>query len=770
MNEWPLAVFTVAVQLSCGLALGAAFADARGRRMGIMRLAGIAVFPVAVFGLLASSFHLGRPVLALNALRNLGSSRLSAEVLLTLLFTATALAYSNTWRKDRTHHSAALGWVTGAIGLAAVVSSSWIYMLPSRPVWNSGWLPASFVGSTLLLGGLACALLAGGGDRRLLRSFIVAAIAGSIITLAAAMWMLLALGRPAADQYTSVALQSALGRLASPWYWGRLQLSLVLTAIVPIAVAVRLWQEREQSAGSRRFASALAFTAVIAGVLIGRMLVYSLGASIPNFSSRLAQRACWSERVPEMAGQDKLASSQIVPPSRATMPSLVRDLSVSQAVSVVVGTIIGTGIFLVPKEMMEAVGSAKLVNLAWVVGGLLSFFGALTYAELGAMKPEAGGEYVYMRDGYGPLGGFLYAWTTFLIAKPGSIATIAAGIVRILGTFSALSSLNEPLLTLTPRLAITYGHLVGLALILFISGVNYIGVRKAGDFQLFFTVLKVVIVLGVIVVGFSYAQGSWAHFSIKYVGARGGFTGFMVALVAALWAYDGWNNVNMVAGEVRRPERNVPIALIAGVSTCAFVYVLFNAAVQYVMTPATIANSGRPGSDAVLLVLGAGASTAFAGAMALQMLATLNAAIMSGARVPFATARDGYFMRALAEVHPRFHTPSVSLGFQAVLAAIMLLLAGGFQQLFSLTLFAEWLFYMLTASTVFVFRRTEPNVARPYKTWGFPAVPALFIGASAVLLVYTFKADVWNSIIGVAVILVGVPVFYFFSRKRDSAA
>jgi APA family basic amino acid/polyamine antiporter len=451
-----------------------------------------------------------------------------------------------------------------------------------------------------------------------------------------------------------------------------------------------------------------------------------------------------------------------------TSPHLVRDLSVSQAVSVVVGTIIGTGIFLVPKEMMEAVGSAKLVYLAWIVGGLLSFFGALTYAELGAMKPEAGGEYVYMRDGYGPLGGFLYAWTTLLISKPGSIATITAGIVRILGTFAALRFLEQPILTVSPRFAINWGHVVGIGLIVFISLVNYIGVRKAGDFQLFFTVLKVAIVLGVIAIGFSYAQGGWANFRTSFAGAKGGFAGFMVALIAALWAYDGWNNLNMVAGEMRRPERNVPIALIAGVALCAFVYVLFNAAVQYVMPASAIAASGRPGSDAVLMVLGASAATAFAAGMALQMLATLNAATMSGARVPFATARDGYFFQALATVHPQFHTPSVSLAFQGALGIVMLLFAGGFQQLFSLTLFAEWLFYMLTASTVFIFRRTQPDAPRPYRTWGYPVLPALFIAVSAVLLVYTFKADLRNSVVGVAVILAGVPVFYLFSRKQQT--
>ncbi len=449
---------------------------------------------------------------------------------------------------------------------------------------------------------------------------------------------------------------------------------------------------------------------------------------------------------------------------------LVRDLSVSQAVSVVVGTIIGTGIFLVPKEMMQAVGSAGFVYLAWVVGGLLSFFGALTYAELGAMKPEAGGEYIYMRDGYGPLGGFLYAWTTFLIAKPGSIATITAGIVRILGTFGPLKFLETPLLTLSPRLAINWGHIIGIGLIAFISIVNYIGVKRAGNFQLFFTVLKVAIILGVVGIGFSYAGGGWANFHTAFSGARGGFAGFMVALIAALWAYDGWNNLNMVAGEIRRPERSIPIALIAGVATCAIVYMLVNAAVQFVMPAAAIAASGRPASDAVLIALGTGAATLFAAGMAVQMLATLNGATMTGARVPFATAHDGYFIKGLATIHPRFHTPSVSIAFQGVLATVLLLFAGSFQQLFSLTLFAEWLFYMLTASTVFIFRRTQPDAPRPYRTWGYPVLPALFIAASAVLLYYTFTADLRNSITGVVVILAGVPVFFAFARRHRQTA
>jgi APA family basic amino acid/polyamine antiporter len=457
-----------------------------------------------------------------------------------------------------------------------------------------------------------------------------------------------------------------------------------------------------------------------------------------------------------------------MPEQTATRPELARDLGVSHASAVVVGTIIGSGIFLVPAEMMQAVGSAKLVYLAWLVGGLLSFFGALTYAELGAMKPQAGGEYVYVRDAYGPLGGFLYAWTWFVIAKPASVATIATGLVRILGTFSIFSFFSTN--AISAPFTITWGQLVAINAAILVSLLNYLGVKKAGEFQLVFTVLKVAIIVGIVVVCFSGAGSAlgrgWSNFATTFTGAKGGIAGFMAALVAALWAYDGWNDLNMVAGEVKRPERNIPIALIAGVATVGVLYVLVNAGVQYVLPASAIAASPRPASDAVALVMGRmGASIVSAG-MAISMLVTLNGTIMSGARVPFAVARDGYFFSALAEVHPRFHTPTVAIVLQAVLSIILLLLGGNFRQLFSLAIFAEWLFYLIAGSTVFVFRWRDPNALRPYRMIGYPFVPAMFIAVATVLLYYTFRGDWPNSLYGLLVILAGIPVFAVFSRIR----
>ena len=449
-------------------------------------------------------------------------------------------------------------------------------------------------------------------------------------------------------------------------------------------------------------------------------------------------------------------------------PELARDLGLSHAGAIVVGTIIGSGIFLVPKEMMQAVGSARLVYLAWIVGGLLSFFGALTYAELGAMKPQAGGEYVYVRDAYGPLSGFLYAWTWFLIAKPASIATITTGLVRILGTFPAFAFLSNP--WLSHPFTITYGQMVAIVAAILVSWLNYVGVRRAGDFQFLFTLLKVAIILGIVAVGFSYRGGTWANFTTEFIGAKGGIAGFFAALVAALWAYDGWNDLNMVAGEVRNPQRNVPLALVWGVATVGALYILVNAAVQYVLPAAAVAASERPASDAVALVLGrAGAALVSAG-MAISMLVTLNGTIMSGARVPFAMARDGYFFKSLAQVHPRFRTPSIAIIVQCALAIILLLLGGSFRQFFSLAIFAEWLFYMIAGSTVFVFRYRDPHADRPYRVWGYPLVPAIFVLVSALLLGFTFKENLPNSAYGTLAILLGIPIFYIFKHRKQLAA
>ena len=455
------------------------------------------------------------------------------------------------------------------------------------------------------------------------------------------------------------------------------------------------------------------------------------------------------------------------PPASPHQPlaDLPRVLGASQATAIVVGTIIGSGIFLVPREMMQDTGSSTLVYLAWIVGGLLSLFGAMTYAELGAMLPYAGGEYVYLRGAYGDTTAFLYMWTWFAVAKPASIAAVTIGLARTLEFFPAFAWLASP----TPGGLLRWSQLFAIAVTWLITGLNYLGIKKAGDFQLVFTILKGVLILIVAGLCFASASGSWANFSTSLPHATGGFSGFMLALIATLWAYDGWNDLTMVAGEVRHPERSLPIALIGGLFLVGALFMATNAAIQYILPAAQIAASDRPAVAALTLVAGPGGAGFVAAAMALSIFVTLNGTIMSGARVPFAAARDRLFFRQFAHVHPRFQSPSTSLVVQGLLATILLLFLSQFQQHFELAVFAEWLFYLLTATTIFLYRRRQPHAPRPYRVWGYPLLPAVFVVCAAVVLFWSYAGNLRGSLIGSALILLGLPMLWIVRKRYGSA-
>lgn len=443
-------------------------------------------------------------------------------------------------------------------------------------------------------------------------------------------------------------------------------------------------------------------------------------------------------------------------PSDRSAPDLPRVLGARQAIAVVVGTIIGSGIFLIPSEMMRDTGSSSLVYLAWIAGGLLSLFGAMTYAELSAMLPYAGGEYVYLRGAYGDTTAFLYMWTWFTVAKPGSIAAISIGLARTLEFFPAFHWLGNSITV--ARIPFYGSQLFAIAVTWLITGLNYLGIKKAGEFQFVFTVLKAVLILVVVAFCFLSGSGSWSNFSTTLPHATGGFSGFMLALIATLWAYDGWSDVSMVAGEVRQPERNLPIALIGGLVAVGALFMATNAGIQYILPASRIAASARPAVAALTAVAGVRGAGLVAAAMALSILVTLNGTTMSGARVPFAAARDGLFFRWFARIHPRFQSPSTSLVAQGLLSTVLLLFLGAFQQLFELTVFAEWLFYMLAASTVFVYRHKNPGLPRPYKVWGYPLIPALFVLCAAGVLISSYAGNLKASLIGTLLIVSGLPV------------
>jgi APA family basic amino acid/polyamine antiporter len=454
-----------------------------------------------------------------------------------------------------------------------------------------------------------------------------------------------------------------------------------------------------------------------------------------------------------------------MPPQPTRHHDLPRVLSATNALAIVVGIIIGSGIFLVPREMMAAVGSSRMVYAVWIAGGLLSLFGAMSYAELAAMKPRVGGEYAFLRDAYGPLTAFLYTWTWTTIAKPASIATIAAGLMRVLGTFSAFSFLPQHAFA-----GLLWSQVLAIVATWLITGLNIVSTLESAKVQTALTWLKVLMIVAIAGFCFTSLQhGSWHNFTTGFTGARGGFAGFMVALIAALWAYDGWSDVTQMAGEVKNPQRSLPLALVGGTAIVGALYMLTNAAIQYVLPANVIAVAERPAADALRLVAGnAGAALVSIG-MAVSICATFVGSSLSGARVPFAAARDRLFPSVLAHIHPRFQTPWASLTLQAALSTLLLLAIGRFQSLFSLAIFASWLFYALTTATVFVFRIREPETPRPYRVTGYPVVPALFIAAALVLLVFSFMDQPRNSIAGAVVILCGIPLHYLFQRRKTEA-
>jgi APA family basic amino acid/polyamine antiporter len=355
------------------------------------------------------------------------------------------------------------------------------------------------------------------------------------------------------------------------------------------------------------------------------------------------------------------------------------------------------------------------------------------------------------------------------VAKPASIAAIALGLVRTLEFFPALHWLAAQVPGTGGPLPLLWSQVFAIAVTWLLTGLNYLGIKKAGDFQLVFTVLKAVLILIVVIFCFASASGSWGNFTTSLPYAPGGFGGFMQALIATLWAYDGWNDLSMVAGEVRQPGRSLPIALIGGLFVVGALFMATNAAIQYMLPAAQIAASAQPAVAALSAAAGPGGAGFVALAMALSIFVTLNGTMMSGARMPFAAARDRLFFRRFADIHPRFQSPSTSLVAQALLSTLLLLFLSQFQQHFELAIFAEWLFYMLTATTVFVYRRQQPDALRPYKTWGYPVLPAVFIACAAVVLVWSYAGNLRGSRMGTGLILLGLPVLWFIRRRYGAS-
>jgi APA family basic amino acid/polyamine antiporter len=446
------------------------------------------------------------------------------------------------------------------------------------------------------------------------------------------------------------------------------------------------------------------------------------------------------------------------------MSGLRRELGVWGAASIVVGTVIGSGIFLVPKKMIVETGDVATVFAVWVFGGLLSLAGALTYAELAAMMPEAGGEYNYLREAYGPFWGFLYGWTQMWVAKSGSIATLATGFFYYLANFRPELEQRAFLIRLPlgeggNPLEVSTGQLLAIGVILALGGLNWLGVKAGGRAQVGVTVVKVGLIGWIIYEGLS---GAGPAAGAAGAPAGRGVAGFFAALVAALWAYDGWNNVSMVSSEVQQPQRNLPRALVYGTAGVVLIYVLTNAAYFHVLSAGEVAGSDRVAAAMMRRVVGEWGAGAVSVAAMISIFAALNGSILSGSRVPYALARDGYFFRRFAVVNEKHGTP----GF-AILAlcgwASVLVLSGRYDQLLTLVIFPSWILYGMATAAVIVLRRKRPEMARPYRTVGYPVVPALFVLVAVLLIFFTLRNSPREAGLGLVLIAAGAP---FYRRWR----
>jgi APA family basic amino acid/polyamine antiporter len=459
---------------------------------------------------------------------------------------------------------------------------------------------------------------------------------------------------------------------------------------------------------------------------------------------------------------------------------LRRSLTLTDSTALVVGKVIGTGIFLKAAVMTQQVRTPALMLTAWAAAGLLSLAGALTYAELGAMFPQAGGEYVYLRAAYGRLPAFLYGWMQIGVAQTGIIAALSIGCATFL---SALLPLNRIWFSYTFHL---FGHefspqlgsrqLVAIGLIMLFSGVNCVGVAFGGKVQTILTAAKISGIVGIVVGVFFFSSvGTWKNLGSAHdVAPWSGLKPFGAAMLSALWAYNGWNNLPMAAGEVRDPGRNIPRALIGGMLVVLTVYLLVSAAYVYALPVAQIITSNSTiyptalpvATKAVETFLGAPGAKFLSIIFILSTVGSLNGGILTAARVPFAMARDGLFFSKLGAINQRSRAPIWAIAAQALWASV-LAVSGTFDQLTDFAVFALWLFFAFTTGAVFVLRRKMPLAQRPYRTIGYPILPLAFILVAVWLIVNTLQTNPRGSVTGLGLIALGLPLYFYFSYRES---
>jgi basic amino acid/polyamine antiporter, APA family len=452
-------------------------------------------------------------------------------------------------------------------------------------------------------------------------------------------------------------------------------------------------------------------------------------------------------------------------------PGLIRGLGLWAAISVVVGSMIGQSVFLVASDMARELGSMRRVLEVWIIGGVVVLFGSFCYAELGAAIPEAGGDYIYLSRGLSPVWGFLYGWTSTMIMKPGSGAIIAAGLLRLTGFL--LPHAAAPLLTWHLRIlfhiqpyqfTFTVAQPLAAAMIVIVTVINYFGVRTAGRFQIFLTLLKIIAVVAIVLLGVTLGRGLGTESALMTLPAHGDLEAFLTAVVPVMMAYNGFGILGHVGGEVLNARKNVPRAAILGTSLVVSLYVLINWVYFRVLGVSRVALSDHVASDTISALIGGRGAEWLTLAMIVSAFGSLHANLLAGPRVPYAMAREGAFFGFAKRIQPVFHTPSGAVIFEGCVA-ILLVLTGTYQDLYSFAMFAYWTFFALTAVALIRLRRTESQLPRPYRVWGYPWTPLVFGTAALAISLNLWLIRPVRSSIGLVIILLGLPFFYYWRRR-----
>ncbi len=438
------------------------------------------------------------------------------------------------------------------------------------------------------------------------------------------------------------------------------------------------------------------------------------------------------------------------------MTHLKQALTKFDLTMIAIGSTIGSGIFLTPSGIAHELQTPWLILAVWVVGGLMAIAGALTFAELGGLMPGAGGVYVYLSEAYGRLFGFLYGWAYLLVVNTGGVAALSIAFATYFGYFVPIDPVQLKLVAI-----------VGLVIV---TIVNVLGVKVGGIFSDIFTLLKIVGILLLIAVGLGWGSSHVTNFATSLADYPNGLgSALAVAMVGVLWSYGGWQHASFAAAEAKDPKRTVPFAMIVGALVVTAIYLLTNLAYMFLLPPAAIGTSQRVAADAIGIVLGGVGGSIIAIAIFISTFGTAGIYTLTAPRIYFAMANDGVFFTKVAEVHPQFHTPAVAIIIQSVWVVVLILFWGTFDKLISYVVFTDWIFFGLTAASIFVFRKRKPHDERPYKTFGYPFTPLFFIAIAVWFVFKTLFEKPEQAIAGLAFLALGVPVYYFWRSKNLSS-